>query len=81
MPTVFQKKTTNSTDVEGMVTCGNCKFAKWDRWIWYCEHPTTKHEIEYGTVDKFRYCTCFEPSTSQEYSILVPIGPNEDDYR
>jgi hypothetical protein len=68
----FKKKSTYTTDVEGMCTCGDCKFSIWNRWVWYCVHPDIPHEIAYGTIDKYMYCNYFLKRPDKPYTIVVP---------
>ena len=70
--TFFKKKSKIKTDVEGMVTCGECIFACWSRWIWYCVHPEIAHKIDFGTIDKYKYCEYFKKGSDKPYTIVVP---------
>jgi hypothetical protein len=69
---IFKRKSQTKTDVEGMVLCGECMFAVWNQWTWYCVHPDIPHDIDYGTVDKFKYCLYFLKASDEDYTISIP---------
>jgi hypothetical protein len=69
--TIFKRKSQTKSDVEGMILCGECMFAVWNQWAWYCVHPEISHDIDYGTVDKFRCCLYFLRASDKDYIINI----------
>jgi hypothetical protein len=79
----LQRKLANSTDIEGMVTCGECIWSCWHRWTWYCVNPLIMHEIEYATIEKNRLCGHFKKAEFEvQYRFDVNLEQqDEDDFR